>query len=71
MITTQKQFDNLLRWTEAEAIPKLQSERKERTDLLDKFFGLEGFDEQIAMLETEISQIDLALTRCREVLGNG
>lgn len=62
MITTQQRFNRLLSaFKDEETINKLKSERAERVDLLDKFFGLEGFEYQIAMLETEIAQIDESL----------
>jgi len=62
MITTQQRFNRLLSaFKDEETINKLKSERAERVDLLDKFFRLEGFEYQIAMLETEITQIDESL----------
>ena len=62
MITTEDRFNRLLSANKDEYIvSKLRTEREERVDLLDKFAGTEGFEEQIAMLEDEIARIDTAL----------
>ena len=67
MITTEDKFKRLLSARkDFHVISKLKTERDERSSLLDKFAGTEGFEEQIAMLEDEISQIDAALVEAKK-----
>lgn len=64
MITMKEKFDRLLSFSkhkDREVIARIEAERDERVDLLDKFAGTEGFEEQIEMLEDDISRIDAAL----------
>lgn len=63
MITTEDRFNRLLKRTDEEAVKALESERKERVDMLDAFAGLEGFDEQVDMLKSDVNLIDAALAR--------
>lgn len=63
MITTEDRFNRLLESEKDEYnVSRLKTERAERSDLLDKFAGTEGFEEQIAMLKDEIARIDAALS---------
>lgn len=63
MITTEDRFNRLLKRTDEEAVKALESERIERVDMLDAFAGLEGFDEQVDMLKSDVNLIDAALAR--------
>jgi len=66
MITTKDRFERLLHRTDDGALDSLIAERKERVDMLDKFAGLEDFDEHIKMLTDDIAKLDSAIAARQE-----